>query len=42
MNWALAYQEEAEAIGEKGQKTALQSFNSEIETEKIVRTIFPN
>lgn len=42
MNWVLSHKDDARAIGEKGQKTALQSFNSEIETEKIVRTIFPN
>lgn len=42
LNWVLSHHDEAIIIGEKGCKTALQSFNSEIETEKIVRTVCQN
>lgn len=40
MNWLLEHPEEAAQIGKKGAEIALQSFNSETETDKIIQTIF--
>ena len=40
LNWVLLHDAEAAIIGENGCQTALESFNSEIETQKIVNAIF--
>lgn len=41
MLWALNHQEEANAIGRAGTEVAMREFNYRKETEKIVKTIFP-
>lgn len=38
--WALEHPNEAEEIGHRGTQVAMKEFNSRIEVEKIVRTIF--
>lgn len=38
--WVLEHPDEAQIIGEKGKKVALESFNAEIETRKLLEVIF--
>lgn len=37
--WVLEHPNEAQIIGEKGKKVALESFNAEIETRKLIEVI---
>ncbi len=40
--WALDHEEEAKSIGQNGREVAIRHFNYKTETEKIIRTIFPD
>ena len=40
--WALDHKEEARSIGQNGREIAIRHFNYKTETEKIIRTIFPD
>lgn len=40
LNWAIEHPDEAQAIGQKGKRIAEESFNSTIETKKIIDIVF--
>ena len=40
IDWALSHKEEAREIGKRGAMVAMQSFNADIETKKIINIIF--
>lgn len=40
--WALDHKEEAKSIGQNGREVAIRHFNYKTETEKMIRTIFPD
>lgn len=42
LEWALTHKEEAQNIGKRGAKVALECFNSEIEAKKVLNIIFGN
>ena len=39
MLWALNNPEKASEVGEKGKEVALKHFNSETETEKLIKIL---